>query len=195
MTATAPAYPAGPVRNGAQPVGATLWLTGLPSAGKSTIAAALAERLRADGIPVEVLDGDEMRAMLSPDLGYSRADRDANVARIGWVAARLARHGVLVLAPVVSPYYAARDAVRRTHDQAGVQLLEVHVATPVDVCALRDVKGLYARQRAGDLHGLTGVDGDYEEPTHPELRIDTSESTVDDAVDRLLALLRKENVL
>ena len=133
MTATAPAYPAGPTREGAPPVGATLWLTGLPSAGKSTIAAALADRLRADGIAVEVLDGDEMRAALSPNLGYSRADRDVNVARIGWVAARLARHGVLVLAPVVSPYQAARDAVRRTHDQAGVQLLEVQVATKVEV--------------------------------------------------------------
>ena len=195
MTATAPAYPAGATRKHARAVGATLWLTGLPSAGKSTIAAALAERLQTDGIAVEVLDGDEMRAVLSPDLGYSRADRDANVARIGWVAARLARHGVLVLAPVVSPFHAARDAVRRTHNQAAVPLLEVHVATPVEVCAVRDVKGLYARQRAGDLHGLTGVDGDYEEPTHPELRIDTSDSTVDDAVDQLLALLRKENVL
>jgi adenylylsulfate kinase len=172
-----------------------LWITGLPSAGKSTIAAALAARLRADGIAVEVLDGDEMRAVLSPDLGYSRADRDTNVARIGWVAARLARNGVLVLAPVVSPYRAARDAVRRTHDQAGIRLLEVHVATPVEVCADRDVKGLYARQRSGGLRGLTGVDGDYEAPTHPELRLDTSDSAVDDAVDRLLALLRKENVL
>ena len=195
MTATAPAYPVESIRERVRPVGATLWLTGLPSAGKSTIAAALADRLRADGVAVEVLDGDEVRAVLSPDLGHSRADRDTNVARIGWVAARLARHGVLVLAPVVSPYQAARDAVRRTHDQAGVQLLEVHVATPVEVCAVRDVKGLYARQRAGDLNGLTGVDGDYEEPTHPELRLDTSDSTVDDAVDRLLTLLRKENVL
>jgi adenylylsulfate kinase len=195
MTVTAPAYPIEPAPDRARAGGATLWITGLPSAGKSTIAAALAARLRADGIAVEVLDGDEMRAVLSPDLGYSRADRDTNVARIGWVAARLARHGVLVLAPVVSPYRAARDAVRRTHDQAGIRLLEVHVATPVEVCAERDVKGLYARQRSGGLRGLTGVDGDYEAPTHPELRLDTSDSAVDDAVDRLLALLRKENVL
>jgi adenylylsulfate kinase len=195
MTVTAPSYPIKPAHDGARAAGATLWITGLPSAGKSTIAAALAARLRADGIAVEVLDGDEMRAVLSPDLGYSRADRDTNVARIGWVAARLARHGVLVLAPVVSPYRAARDAVRRTHDQAGIRLLEVHVATPVEVCADRDVKGLYARQRSGGLRGLTGVDGDYEPPTHPELRLDTSDSAVDDAVDRLLALLRKENVL
>jgi adenylylsulfate kinase len=195
MTVTAPAYPIEPAHDGARAAGATLWITGLPSAGKSTIAAALAARLRADGVAVEVLDGDEMRAVLSPDLGYSRDDRDTNVARIGWVAARLARHGVLVLAPVVSPYRAARDAVRRTHDQAGIRLLEVHVATPVEVCADRDVKGLYARQRSGGLRGLTGVDGDYEAPTHPELRLDTSDSAVDDAVDRLLALLRKENVL
>ena len=163
--------------------------------GKSTIATALAARLRADGVAVEVLDGDAVRPVLSPELGYSRADRDINVARIGWVAARLARHGVLVLALVVSPYRAARDAVRRTHDRAGVRFLEVHVATPVEVCADRDVKGLYARQRSGGLRGLTGVDGDYEPPTHPELRLDTSDRTVDDAVDQLLALLRKENVL
>jgi adenylylsulfate kinase len=194
MTATAPAHPVGAWEH-ARPAGATLWLTGLPSAGKSTIAAALAGRLRADGIAVEVLDGDEMRAVLSPDLGYSRADRDANVARISWIAARLARHGVIVLAPVVSPYREARDAARHTHVYAGVRLFEVHVATPVEVCAGRDVKGLYARALAGDLDGLTGVDDEYEAPTDPELRIDTSDGTVDDAVDQLIALLRKENLL
>jgi adenylylsulfate kinase len=172
-----------------------VWLTGLPSAGKSTIATALAERLRAATVAVEVLDGDEIRYVLAPDLGYSRADRDANVARIGWVATRLARHGVLVLAPVVSPYQAARDAVRAAHAGADARFVEVHVATPVGVCADRDVKGLYARQQRGDLVELTGVDGDYEAPAHPELRIDTSEQSVDDVVDELIALLRKENLL
>jgi adenylylsulfate kinase len=172
-----------------------VWLTGLPSAGKTTLAAALAQRLRAERRPVEVLDGDAVRGVLSPELGYSRADRDANVARIGWVAGRLAGHGVLVLAAVVSPFAAARDAVRAEHEARSVPFFEVHVATPVQVCADRDVKGLYARQRDGALAGLTGVDGDYEPPSTPDLRLDTSGRSVDDAVDELFALLRKENLV
>jgi adenylylsulfate kinase len=194
MTSSAPAYAARATGVDVR-TGATVWLTGLPSSGKSTIAAALAVRLAARGWPVDVLDGDAMRTALSPELGYSRADRDANVVRIGWVAARLARHGVLVIAPVVSPYRAARADVRAAHESAGLRLFEVHVATPVAVCAERDVKGLYAAQRSGRILGLTGVDGDYEPPTHPDLRIDTSGRSVDDAVDELIALLRKENLL
>jgi len=174
--------------------GATVWLTGLPSAGKTTLATALAERLRAESRAVEVLDGDVVRAALSPDLGYSRADRDANVARIGWVAERLASHGVLVIAAVISPFAAARDAVRAAHETRAVPFLEVHVATPAQVCAERDVKGFYARQRDGAMSGLTGVDGEYEPPPTPELRLDTNGRSVDDAVDELIALLRKENL-
>lgn len=174
--------------------GATLWLTGLPSAGKTTLAGALAQRLQADGRPVEVLDGDVVRAALSPELGYSRADRDTQVARIGWVAQRLAAHGVLVIAAVVSPFAAARDAVRAGHEAQDVRFFEVHVATPAQVCAERDVKGLYARQRDGAVSGLTGVDGEYEPPATPDLRLDTSGRSVDDSVDELIALLRKENL-
>jgi adenylylsulfate kinase len=172
--------------------GGTVWLTGLPSAGKTTIAQALADRLRADDRAVEVLDGDETRPVLSPELGYSRADRDANVARVGWVARLLARNGVLVLASLVSPYTAARDGVRQWHESAGVPFFEIHVATPVEVCSQRDVKGLYARQRDGHLAGLTGIDGDYEPPASPDLRIDTSGQPLDDSVEELLALLQKE---
>ena len=175
--------------------GATLWFTGLPSAGKTTLATALAARLREAGRAVEILDGDAVRPVLSPELGYSRADRDANVARIGWVAARLARHGVLVLASVVSPFAEARDGVRSLHSADATPFFEVHVSTPVAVCAERDVKGLYARQRSGALDGLTGIDGEYEAPLAPELAIDTADRSVDDAVDELIALLEKENLL
>ncbi|NGO68825.1 adenylyl-sulfate kinase [Streptomyces boncukensis] len=169
--------------------GATVWLTGLPSAGKTTIALALAERLRGAGRAVEVLDGDEIRTFLSAGLGFSRSDRDANVQRIGFVAELLASHGVTVLVPVIAPYAASREAVRKRHDAEGTPYLEVHVATPVEVCSERDVKGLYARQAAGELTGLTGVDDPYEAPENPDLRIAAHERTVAEsaaAVHRLL---------
>jgi adenylylsulfate kinase len=177
-------------------VGATLWLTGLPSAGKTTLATALAARLRDGGVDrVELLDGDEIREFLSQGLGFSRADRDTNVRRIGWVAATLAKHGVLVLASVISPFAAVRSEVRELHADRGAGFLEVHVATPVDVCSERDVKGLYARQRAGDLTGLTGVDAPYEVPVAPDARIPTHEQTLDESVAQLLALLQDRGLV
>jgi len=166
--------------------GRVIWLTGLPSAGKSTIAAAVAEQLERDGRPVQVLDGDAVRAELCADLGYGRADRDENVRRIGYVADLLARHGVTVLCPVVSPYRSARDAVR---ERVGERFVEVWVSTPVDVCAGRDVKGLYARQRAGTMTGLTGVDDPYEPPLAAEVIVPTHEVGVDAAVELILAAL------
>jgi adenylylsulfate kinase len=175
--------------------GATVWLTGLPSAGKTTLAAALAARLSgAGGERVELLDGDEVREFLSKGLGFSREDRDTNVLRIGWVAATLARHGVLVLASVISPFAETRDAVRALHAAKGADFLEVHVATPVEVCSERDVKGLYARQRAGELHGLTGVDAPYEPPVNPEARVPTHELTIEQSVDQLVGLLRERGL-
>lgn len=175
--------------------GATVWLTGLPSAGKSTIACRLAELLGAEGRGAEILDGDEVRAFLSAGLGFSRADRDANVRRIGYVAELLARNGVLVLAAVVSPFQDSRDAVREWHRRSGTAFLEVHVATPVEVCADRDVKGLYARQRAGTLTGLTGVDDPYEPPPSPELRIDTGSEDVAGSVRAVRALLAERGLV
>ncbi len=169
-------------------LGATVWLTGLPSAGKTTLATALAARLQDPH--VEVLDGDEVREFLSKGLGFSRADRDTNVLRIGWVASTLARHGVLVLASVISPFAQTRDAVRSLHASKGAGFLEVHVATPVEVCSARDVKGLYARQRAGEMTGLTGVDAPYEPPSAPEAVVRTQEQTLDESVEQLLAVLR-----
>ncbi len=173
--------------------GATLWLTGLPSAGKTTLATAL--RAELGGVrPVELLDGDEVREFLSKGLGFSREDRDTNVLRIGWVAATLAKHGVLVLASVISPFAATRDAVRALHDERGAGFLEVHVATPVEVCSERDVKGLYARQRAGELTGLTGVDAPYEAPTSPDAVVRTQEQTLDASVAQLLSVLRERGL-
>ncbi|MBB5958558.1 adenylylsulfate kinase [Saccharothrix tamanrassetensis] len=170
-------------------VGRTVWLTGLPSAGKSTIAAAVAERLRADGRPVEVLDGDEMRRSLTADLGFSRADREENVRRIGCVAGLLARNGITVLVPVIAPYAADRDQVRAAHRAQDVPFSEVYVATPVDVCADRDVKGLYARQRAGELTSLTGVDDPYEPPVDPELRVPAHTQPVSESVEAVYRLI------
>lgn len=175
--------------------GATVWLTGLPSAGKTTLATALAARLREAGSErLELLDGDEVREFLCKGLGFSRADRDTNVLRIGWVAATLAQHGVLVLASVISPFAATRDEVRGLHDGKGAGFLEVHVATPVEVCSERDVKGLYARQRAGEFVGLTGVDAPYEPPVAPDARIPTHEQTLEQSVDSLVVLLQERGL-
>jgi adenylylsulfate kinase len=169
--------------------GATLWFTGLPSAGKSTIARALARELDAAGERVQVLDGDEVRPHLSAGLGFTREDRDINVTRIGWVARMLASHGIIVLVPVIAPYAAARDAVRDDHGRLAVPFAEVHVATPLEVAEARDVKGLYARARRGELNGLTGVDDPYELPTQAELVVDTASVDVDTAVQMSKALL------
>ena len=163
--------------------GVTVWFTGLPSSGKTTLAHALAKRLADEGYDrVEVLDGDLAREHLTKGLGFSREDRAENVRRIGWVASLLARNGVVVLASVISPYRDDRDAVREMH---GERFVEVHVATPLEVCAERDVKGLYAKQRAGELTGLTGVDDPYEAPLRPEVVVPTHQQSVDESVELL----------
>jgi len=176
-----------PMSNGPSPSisraeGLTVWLTGLPSAGKTTLAAALEKRLLAEGHRVEVLDGDVMRTRLTKGLGFSPEDRDENIRRIGFVAHLLSRNGVIAVVPVISPYRSVRDEIRELHDG---RFFEVHVATPVGVCAERDVKGLYARQRAGELSGLTGVDDPYEPPVSPELVLHTETSTLDESVEAL----------
>lgn len=174
--------------------GTTVWLTGLPSSGKTTIAEAVARRLRDQHRRVEILDGDKVRKFLSADLGFSREDRNANVRRIGLVAEILARNGIVVLVPVIAPYAEARASVRGRHEQTSTSYLEVHVATPVQVCAARDVKGLYAKQAAGELTGLTGVDDPYEEPEHPDLRIESQHQSVDESAEALLALLTERSM-
>jgi len=169
--------------------GTTLWLTGLPSAGKTTLALALARMLRERGADVEVLDGDEVRTHLSAGLGFTRQDRETQVTRIGYVAELLARHGVVVIVPVIAPYQDARDKVRAHHESHGTAILQVHLSTPVEVCAERDVKGLYAKAFRGEIAAMTGVDDPYEIPVDPDLRIDTSTLDRETSVAALLDLL------
>jgi adenylylsulfate kinase len=166
--------------------GATVWLTGLPSAGKSTIAAGVAERLRTVRCGVEILDGDLIRTNLSYGLGYSREDRATNIRRIGFVSGLLARHGVISLVASIAPHAEVRDRVRAEHESHGLTYVEVHVSTPLEVTEVRDVKGLYARQRAGEVSGLTGVDDEYEAPQHPDLVIPTHEHSVEESVSLLV---------
>ncbi|MFI6088656.1 adenylyl-sulfate kinase [Streptomyces sp. NPDC051218] len=197
QTATRPQQDTGP-RNVSEKhvtTGATIWLTGLPSAGKTTIAYELAGKLGEDGHRVEVLDGDEIREFLSSGLGFSREDRHTNVQRIGFVAELLARNGVKVLVPVIAPFADSRDAVRKRHQTGGTPYLEVHVATPVEVCSVRDVKGLYAKQAAGEISGLTGVDDPYEAPESPDLRIESQDQTVQESAAAVRALLIERGVL
>lgn len=164
--------------------GIVVWLTGLSSAGKSTIAARLCDRLRYLGHDCEWLDGDLVRERLG-HLGFSRADRDANVKRIGYIAALLARHEVTVVVSAISPYRDARDAVRRQVSN----FVEVFVNAPLAVCEQRDVKGLYRRARAGTLSNLTGVDDPYEPPLNAEVECRTDCEPLDACVDRICAYL------
>ncbi len=167
-------------------VGLTVWFTGLPSAGKTTLATALCDRLRHAGRRVEMLDGDVLRTYLTADLGFSRHDRTLNVIRVGFVAHLLSRNGVIVVCSLISPYRDDRDKVRELH---GDRFMEVYLSTPVEVCAERDVKGLYARQKAGDLKGLTGVDDPYEPPLHPELIVPTHAQDLAESVDMVWGAL------
>jgi adenylyl-sulfate kinase len=144
--------------------GATVWMTGLPGSGKSTIASGVEAALLAAGRSAYILDGDNLRHGLNGDLGFSAADRAENVRRTAEVSALLADAGVVVLVALVSPYRADRDAARSVHAARGLPFLEVHVATSLEECERRDPKGLYARARAGEITGLTGVDDPYEPP-------------------------------
>lgn len=150
--------------------GATVWLTGLSGSGKSTVAVEL-ERLLLDGDrPAYLLDGDNLRQGLNGDLGFSAADRDENVRRVAQVARLFADAGMVAIVPLISPYRAARELARQLHDAAGLRFIEVFVDTPLDECERRDPKGLYARARAGEITGMTGIDDPYEPPETPELR-------------------------
>ena len=172
--------------------GFCIWLTGLPSAGKSTIAGVLVQLLTERGRTLTVLDGDVVRTHLSAGLGFSREDRDTNIARIGFVASEIVRHEGGVICAVVSPYDAARKLVRcMVDDAAGGRghCLVVYISTPLEVCERRDVKGLYAKARAGDLPGMTGVDDPYEPPDDADITLDASAGTPETGARLILETL------
>lgn len=165
---------------------AVIWFTGLSGSGKSTIAAWVSQALERQGHKVERLDGDTIRDIF-PATGFTRPDRDQHIKRVGYLASRLERNGVFVVASLVSPYQDSRDFVRDLCDQ----FLEVHVATPLEECERRDVKGLYAKARRGEINNFTGIDDPYEPPARPELMLDTSNLSVEDAGRRVLDLVRR----
>jgi bifunctional enzyme CysN/CysC len=169
--------------------GATIWLTGLSGSGKSTVAAACEARLVAFDRPAYVLDGDNVRHGLNADLGFSAEDRAENVRRVGHVARLLADAGVVVLVPLISPYRTDRDRVRRLHTEAALPFFEVFVDTPIELCEQRDPKGLYAKARAGEITGFTGVDDPYEAPAAPELVLRPADGDAEAMAARVLALL------
>lgn len=160
---------------------AVVWFTGLSGSGKSTLAEWVGRELRARGERVEMLDGDALRGVF-PATGFSRAERDAHVRRAGYLASRLEHHGVFVLASLISPYRESRAFIRGLCRR----FIEVHVSTPIEACEQRDVKGLYARARRGEIAEFTGVSDPYEPPESPELRIDTTGISVEEAGRRVL---------
>jgi bifunctional enzyme CysN/CysC len=169
--------------------GATVWLTGLSGSGKSTIAGALTRTLLARGITTYTLDGDNLRHGLNGDLGFSAADRVENVRRVAEVARLFADAGVVAVVPVISPYRAGREQARRLHDAAGLTFVEVFVDAPLEVCEARDPKGLYAKARAGELTGFTGIDDPYEPPAEPDLVVASDRESPTDAAARIAELL------
>jgi bifunctional enzyme CysN/CysC len=169
--------------------GATIWFTGLPAAGKSTIAAALEEYLVTSGRPAFMLDGDNLRHGLNGDLGFNEAARSENVRRTAHVARLLAESGTLAIVSLVSPYAQDREAAASLHADADLPFLEIFVDAPLRLCEERDPKGLYARARAGTLAGLTGVDAPYETPLKPDLTLHSGEESVENAVERVVQAL------
>ncbi len=158
-----------------------LWFTGLSGSGKSTIANRVYDSLLDSRIKVERLDGDEIRAVF-PDTGFDKTGRLAHIARVGYLASVLERNGICTIVSLISPYREARDRVRNLCNR----FIEVHVSAPLDVCEARDVKGLYAQSRRGEIRGFTGIDDPYEEPEQPELVIDTSRQTVAESVTAVM---------
>ena len=168
-----------------QEEGLTIWFTGLSGAGKSTVANLLVDRLRGMGRRVELLDGDEVRKNLSSGLGFSKEDRDANIRRIAYVAKLLSRNGVIAITAAISPYREIRDEARR---EIG-NFVEVFVDCPLEICEERDVKGLYARARAGEIQQFTGISDPYEPPRSPEVTLHTDKESPEESVNQIIAKL------
>jgi len=167
--------------------GFILWFTGLSGSGKTTITKALEPELRTRGCKVEILDGDVVRTNLSKGLGFSQEDRDTNIRRIGFVAHLLSRNGVAAMTAAISPYRAIRDEIRAMEPN----FVEVYVTAPLEVCEGRDVKGLYAKARAGEIKGFTGIDDPYEEPLNPEIICYTERESVEESVKKVLSKLEE----
>jgi adenylylsulfate kinase len=174
--------------------GFVLWFTGLSGAGKTTIANNIEPELERRGFVVDHLDGDIIRTHLSKGLGFSKEDRDANIARIGWVASRLARAGAAVIVSAISPYEEMRRHARSLVE-GHAPFVEVYVATPLEECARRDPKGLYAAAFAGEIEEFTGVSAPYEEPLEPELRLETTGRTPSESAATVLARLAELNLV
>ncbi len=165
--------------------GVTLWFTGLSGSGKSTISQAVVAELKARNRNVELLDGDVVRTHLSKGLGFSKEDRDTNIRRIGFVANLLSRNGVVAITAAISPYRAIRDEIRSTT----ADFLEVYVSAPLEICESRDVKGLYAKARAGEIKGFTGIDDPYELPLSPEIVCYTDQETIEESTNKVISEL------
>lgn len=173
----------------------TVWFTGLSGAGKTTVAATLKAMLDAERVQSCILDGDDLRLGLNADLDYSIESRMENVRRVGEVAALFSKTGHLCLVTLISPFEEGRAAVRARHDVLGVPFLEVYVATPIDVCAERDPKGLYARARTGEVTSFTGLTSPYEPPRSPDCALETEERTPEESAKEVFALLDRRNLL
>lgn len=171
--------------------GFTLWFTGLPCSGKSTLARKVEETLLERGVNVEVLDGDEVRENLSKGLGFSKEDRDINIRRIGYVAKLLSRNGAVAITAAISPYRAIRDEVRAWHDR----FVEVYVKASIDVLKERDIKGMYKKALAGEIKNFTGVSDPYEEPDNPEIVVETDKEDVDESHDKIIRTLELMNYI
>ena len=165
--------------------GFTLWLTGLPCSGKSTLAKAVEETLLERGLPVEVFDGDEIRTNLTKGLGFSREDRDTNIRRVGYVCDLLTRNGVVSIAAVISPYQSIRDEVR----QSIGRFVEIFVDAPLEKLIERDVKGMYKKAIAGEIKNFTGIDDPYETPEKPEVHLHTDQESVEESTDKIIKTL------
>jgi adenylylsulfate kinase len=173
------------------PEGFVVWLEGLSGSGKTTLSRAVGERLKSAGWKTEVLDGDEVRQMFSPELGFSRKDREIHARRVSYVARKLARNGVAVLVAMITPYETSRQAAR---SEVAARFVEVWLQCPLEICRQRDPKGIYQRTLAGSIKRMTGIDDPFEEPLNPDLVVDTAKTSIPDSTQRILDYLQSAGI-